>query len=90
MTKFKREFKFDNNIIETIAYNVIKYRKLSGITQEQLAIGFWESTLQDYSPRNLEETKRFYRLDAFKRRLWQCLFSVKKKSMRFLRKNIGN
>ena len=38
MTKCKREFKFDNNIIETIAYNVIKYRKLSGITQEQLAI----------------------------------------------------
>ena len=38
MTKFKREFKFHNNIIETIAYNVIKYRKLSGITQEQLAI----------------------------------------------------
>lgn len=38
MTKFKREFKFDNNIIETIAYNVIKYGKLSGITQEQLAI----------------------------------------------------
>lgn len=38
MAKFKREFKFDNNIIETIAYNVIKYRKLSGITQEQLAI----------------------------------------------------
>ena len=38
MTTFKREFKFDNNIIETIAYNVIKYRKLSGITQEQLAI----------------------------------------------------
>ena len=38
MTKFKREFKFDNNIIETIAYYVIKYRKLSGITQEQLAI----------------------------------------------------
>lgn len=38
MTKFKREFKFDNNIIEIIAYNVIKYRKLNGITQEQLAI----------------------------------------------------
>lgn len=38
MTKFKREFNFDDNIIETIAYNVIKYRKLSGITQEQLAI----------------------------------------------------
>lgn len=38
MTKFKREFNFDDNIIETIAYNVIKYIKLSGITQEQLAI----------------------------------------------------
>ncbi len=38
MAKFKREFKFDNNIIEVIAYNVIKYRKLNGITQEQLAI----------------------------------------------------
>ena len=38
MTKFKREFNFDNNIIETIAYNVIKYRKLNKITQEQLAV----------------------------------------------------
>ncbi len=38
MTKFKRDFNFDENIIKTIAYNVIKYRKLSGITQEQLAI----------------------------------------------------
>ena len=38
MTKFKRDFKFNENIIETVAYNVIKYRKLSGITQEQLAI----------------------------------------------------
>ena len=38
MTKFKREFYFDENIIEIIAYNVIKYRKLNGITQEQLAI----------------------------------------------------
>lgn len=38
MTKFKREFYFDENIIETIAYNVIKYRKLNEITQEQLAI----------------------------------------------------
>lgn len=32
MTKFKRDFNFDENIIKTIAYNVIKYRKLSGIT----------------------------------------------------------
>lgn len=38
MTKFKREFNFDENIIQTIAYNVIKYRKLSCITQEQLAV----------------------------------------------------
>ena len=38
MTKFKREFNFNDNIIEVVAYNVIKYRKLSGITQEQLAI----------------------------------------------------
>ena len=38
MTKFKREFNFNDRIIEVVAYNVIKYRKLSGITQEQLAI----------------------------------------------------
>lgn len=38
MTKFKRDFKFDDKIIETIAYNVRKYRKLDGITQEQLAV----------------------------------------------------
>lgn len=38
MTKFKREFEFNDNIIEVIAYNVIKYRKLNKITQEQLAV----------------------------------------------------
>jgi len=38
MTKFKRNFDFDDNIIETIAYNVIKYSKINGITQEQLAV----------------------------------------------------
>jgi transcriptional regulator with XRE-family HTH domain len=38
MTKFKREFNFNENIMETVAYNVIKYRKINGITQEQLAI----------------------------------------------------
>lgn len=38
MTKFKRDFNFNENIVEVVAYNVIKYRKLSGITQEQLAI----------------------------------------------------
>ena len=38
MTKFKREFNFNDKIIEVIAYNVIKYRKIVGITQEQLAV----------------------------------------------------
>ena len=38
MTKFKRDFTFNENIIEVVAYNVIKYRKINGITQEQLAI----------------------------------------------------
>lgn len=38
MTKFKRDFTFDENIIVTVAYNVIKYRKIAGITQEQLAV----------------------------------------------------
>ena len=38
MAKFKRDFKFNENIIETISYNVIKYRKINNITQEQLAI----------------------------------------------------
>ena len=38
MTRFKRDFVFNENIIEVIAYNVIKYRKINHITQEQLAI----------------------------------------------------
>lgn len=38
MMRYKRDFKFNDNIIETVAYNVIKYRKLNGITQEQLAL----------------------------------------------------
>ena len=38
MTRYKRDFEFNNNIIETIAYNVIKYRKINNITQEQLAL----------------------------------------------------
>lgn len=38
MTRFKRDFTFNDNIIGVIAYNVIKYRKLKGITQEQLAL----------------------------------------------------
>lgn len=38
MTKFKREFDFDFNIIETVSYNVRKYRKIKDVTQEQLAL----------------------------------------------------
>ena len=38
MTRFKRDFDFNENIIETVAYNVIKYRKINKITQEQLAL----------------------------------------------------
>lgn len=38
MTTFKREFNFDDNIMERISINIRKYRKLSGITQEQLAV----------------------------------------------------
>ena len=38
MTTFKRDFNFNRNIIEVVAKNVRKYRKLVGITQEQLAL----------------------------------------------------
>lgn len=38
MTTFKRDFSFNQNIIEVVAKNVRKYRKIVGITQEQLAI----------------------------------------------------
>lgn len=38
MTTFKREFKFDNNIMAKISKNIKKYRKLANITQEQLAV----------------------------------------------------
>lgn len=37
MTTFKRDFSFNPNIIEVVARNVRKYRKMAGITQEQLA-----------------------------------------------------
>lgn len=38
MTTFKRDFNFDETIMERISINIRKYRKLAGITQEQLAI----------------------------------------------------
>lgn len=38
MTTFKRDFNFNDHLMETIAQNIRKYRKEAGITQEQLAI----------------------------------------------------
>lgn len=38
MATFKRNFEFNDNIMETISKNVRKYRKLANITQEQLAV----------------------------------------------------
>lgn len=38
MATFKRNFKFNENIRENISKNIKKYRLLSGITQEQLAV----------------------------------------------------
>lgn len=38
MATFKRNFNFDMDIMRTISKNVRKYRKLSNITQEQLAV----------------------------------------------------
>ena len=38
MTTFRRECTFNQNIIEVVARNVRKYRKMAGITQEQLAL----------------------------------------------------
>ena len=38
MTTFKRDFKFNDNIMATISHNIKKYREKAGITQEQLAV----------------------------------------------------
>ena len=39
MTTFQRNFEFnDDNILEVVSDNVRKYRKIRGITQEQLAV----------------------------------------------------
>lgn len=38
MTTFKREFNFSRNYMQNISKNIKKYRKLAGITQEQLAV----------------------------------------------------
>ncbi|MBE6153651.1 MAG: helix-turn-helix transcriptional regulator [Firmicutes bacterium] len=38
MATYKRDFNFDENILEVISSNVRKYRKAKNITQEQLAV----------------------------------------------------
>ena len=43
MPRYKREFDFNENIIQIIALNVRKYRKLSGLPIEQLALDIGKS-----------------------------------------------
>lgn len=43
MTAFKRNFDFDSDIKKRISLNIRKYRKLAGITQEQLALDIGKS-----------------------------------------------
>ena len=43
MTTFKREFKFNNNIMVNVSNNIKKYRLIAGITQEQLAVDVGKS-----------------------------------------------
>ncbi len=43
MTTFKRNFKFEKNIMVRISANIRKYRLLAGITQEQLAVDVGKS-----------------------------------------------
>lgn len=38
MTTFGRKFCFNKNIMVNVSRNIRKYRKLAGITQEQLAV----------------------------------------------------
>ena len=38
MATFKRDFNFNENIMFNISENIKKYRKIVGITQEQLAV----------------------------------------------------
>lgn len=43
MTTFKREFDFEDNIMIKVSKNIKKYRKIAGITQEQLAVDVGKS-----------------------------------------------
>lgn len=43
MTTFQREFQFSDNIMVVVSKNIKKYRKIAGITQEQLAVDIEKS-----------------------------------------------
>lgn len=43
MATFERKFYFNENIMVNISRNIKKYRKLAGITQEQLAVDVGKS-----------------------------------------------
>lgn len=43
MATFKREFKFEDNIMVKVSKNIRKYRKIANITQEQLAVDVGKS-----------------------------------------------
>lgn len=43
MTTFKRNFDFEDNIMAKVSSNIRKYRKIAGITQEQLAVDVGKS-----------------------------------------------
>ena len=58
MTKFKREFNFDNNIIETIAYNVIKYRKLNKINGRIINATIYKEAGKYYASICVEEERK--------------------------------
>lgn len=38
MTTFKRNFNFEENLMVKVSENIKKYRRIAGITQEQLAV----------------------------------------------------
>ena len=43
MTTFKRNFDFNYNYMRDISMNIKKFRKIAGITQEQLAVDVGKS-----------------------------------------------
>ena len=43
MTNFKRNFNFEENIMVKVSENIKKYRRIAGITQEQLAVDVGKS-----------------------------------------------